>query len=126
MPTPTRRIGTRVAGPETAGFGVFAGEHRGLSTIRVVRADHGRRAPCLETREGPKCFVAQKKKRRLTTPEGAAKSPRAHEPGPLAQSVEQRTFNPTVAGSIPARPTARTRSFLSPHRLEAQDITLSR
>ena len=28
--------------------------------------------------------------------------------GPLAQSVEQRTFNPWVVGSIPTGPTYRT------------------
>ena len=28
-----------------------------------------------------------------------------HRRGPVAQSVEQGTFNPKVAGSIPARPT---------------------
>ena len=29
----------------------------------------------------------------------------AQKPGPLAQSVEQRTFNPWVVGSIPTGPT---------------------
>ena len=32
--------------------------------------------------------------------------------GPLAQSVEQRTFNPLVAGSTPARPTNKMRYIL--------------
>src|SRR5258705_8846362 len=31
---------------------------------------------------------------------------RLFSPGPLAQLVEQRTFNPLVAGSNPARPTS--------------------
>ena len=32
------------------------------------------------------------------------------DPGPLAQLVEQGTFNPKVAGSIPARPIASERN----------------
>jgi hypothetical protein len=35
-------------------------------------------------------------------------------PGPLAQSVEQRTFNPWVVGSIPTGPTQVRFSLLSP------------
>ena len=31
--------------------------------------------------------------------------------GPLAQLVEQRTFNPLVAGSNPARPTIESTSY---------------
>jgi hypothetical protein len=34
--------------------------------------------------------------------------------GPIAQSVEQRTFNPWVDGSSPSGPT-----YFSPHFLEA-------
>jgi len=32
--------------------------------------------------------------------------------GPIAQSVEQRTFNPWVVGSIPTGPTVSSRNFL--------------
>ncbi len=32
--------------------------------------------------------------------------------GPLAQLVEQRTFNPLVAGSNPARPTTKSMTYL--------------
>jgi AICAR transformylase/IMP cyclohydrolase PurH len=48
--------------------------------------------------------------------------------GPLAQLVEQGTFNPKVAGSKPARPTSATRdtTFIGPHRLAAKDSALSR
>jgi hypothetical protein len=31
--------------------------------------------------------------------------------GPLAQPVEQRTFNPLVAGSTPARPTRKSNTY---------------
>lgn len=85
----------------------------------------------------------------LTAPERPARASPLSE-GPLAQPAEQRAFNPTVAGSSPARPSlppktfaarpgglpgtqrerARSRSSVSvttrPHRLEAQDTTLSR
>ncbi len=39
----------------------------------------------------------------------------------VSSAAEQRAFNPTVAGSIPARPIS-----ARPHRLEAQDTALSR
>ncbi len=44
---------------------------------------------------------------RAVHPRGVGASPRVpytHRGGPVAQSVEQGTFNPKVAGSIPARP----------------------
>jgi hypothetical protein len=46
------------------------------------------------------------------------------EEGPLAQSVEQRTFNPWVVGSIPTGPT----DNLELHRVNAQALlsTLSK
>ncbi len=34
-----------------------------------------------------------------------------HDQGPLAQSVEQRTFNPWVVGSIPTGPTITHKSL---------------
>ncbi len=34
--------------------------------------------------------------------------------GPLAQSVEQRTFNPWVVGSIPTGPTSKGPSQMAP------------
>ena len=46
-----------------------------------------------------KCFVFQKKKLHLQSQTGT---------GALAQSVEQRTENPCVAGSIPAGTTTKT------------------
>jgi hypothetical protein len=42
------------------------------------------------------------------------------EPGPVAQLVEQGTFNPKVAGSIPARPT----SFVHPSPTARWQITM--
>jgi hypothetical protein len=42
------------------------------------------------------------------------------EPGPVAQLVEQGTFNPKVAGSIPARPT----SFVHPSPTARWQITI--
>ena len=46
-----------------------------------------------------------------------------HQAGPLAQLVEQGTFNPKVVGSIPTRPTT---NHIRPHRLAAKDSALSR
>ena len=46
-----------------------------------------------------KCFVFQKKKLHLQSQTGT---------GALAQSVEQRTENPCVPGSIPGGTTAKT------------------
>ena len=43
--------------------------------------------------------------------------------GPLAQLVEQGTFNPKVTGSKPVRPTT---NHIRPHRLAAKDSALSR
>lgn len=44
--------------------------------------------------------------------------------GPLAQSVEQGTFNPKVAGSIPSRPTISIALARSPDRSEKGSPTL--
>ncbi len=37
------------------------------------------------------------------------------QPGPLAQSVEQRTFNPWVVGSIPTGPTQQQPTAMKAH-----------
>jgi hypothetical protein len=51
--------------------------------------------------------VAQLVESRIVIPVVVGSSPIAHpiHRGPLAQSVEQRTLNPRVEGSIPSRPT---------------------
>src|SRR5690606_33094283 len=43
------------------------------------------------------------------SPDGGARPGHYADPGPLAQSVEQRTFNPCVVGSSPTAPTAERR-----------------
>ena len=52
-------------------------------------------------------------------PPGEAETGRECERGPLAQLVEQGTFNPKVAGSSPARPTSSSSSaaFVGPSEL---------
>ena len=52
---------------------------------------------------------------RLRTP--IVRQPSVYFPGPLAQLVEQRTFNPRVVGSIPTRPTILTPLFTSGLRM---------
>ena len=47
----------------------------------------------------------------MTRPRNAAEYCRQSTSGPLAQLVEHWTFNPLVAGSIPARPTKFQRSI---------------
>ena len=42
--------------------------------------------------------------------------------GPLAQSVEQRTFNPWVVGSIPTGPTSKFQAHLQTPGLESGSV----
>ena len=79
-------------------------KRQGISVPRLSAEvkNQGRRVPAPGRRTDP----VRLQPRRIV-PEGV---PYTRAEGPLAQLVEQGTFNPKVAGSIPARPTHDFRS----------------
>ena len=99
---PGRRAGCRHARHGrllVPGGAPCAGARRGERTAHVARARRGEPDPRPRERDGQACGRAGGERAGSADPVAL----RWHR-GPVAQLVEQGTFNPKVAGSIPARP----------------------